>query len=208
MKDIYKGWPRKFIDGLDYLRGKDAVYQFHPVYVKRSTELFASLSSGILDLLYPNNDPSLFAQFTIHEVRAYQRRGDTHDPLIESLISVSRVVADDLRIAENIYGTECLFFCLAVAQRDESEAWLYFHKILRPAVMMRRIRDVSAVMGESGGAPKHRLYGEAMILAMDYQRRHPGASNSEAARYTRSELEVNHKRIPAERTIRDWLGKF
>lgn len=208
MKDIYKNWPQSFIDGLDFLRGKDATYLSHPIYATRSAELFKSLCAGVLEQLAPDNDPVLFTELTIHDLRTYQRGGGEGKPLLDSLLHVSRVVADDLRIAENIYDTECLFFCLAVAQRDEHEARHFFHKILRPIVMMRRIRDVMSVIGEKGGKPRHCLYGEGMLLAMDYQRRHPAAAKTAVAKYVRNELLVNHRRIPAERTIREWLNKF
>lgn len=208
MKEIYNNWPKSFVDGLDFLRGKDATYLTHPVYVERSAELFNSLYTGVLEYLAPDNSPELYAKFTIHDLRLYQRMGASGDPIIDSLVRVSRSVADALRIAENIHDTECLFFCLAVVHRDESEAWHYFHRVIRPIVMMRRIRDVMQIMGERGGKPRHRLFGEAMLIALAYQRRHPTATYSAVAKYVRGELLVKHHRVPAQDTIRRWLREF
>lgn len=71
MKDIYKAWPQSFIDGLDFLRGKDATYLSHSVYVKRSAELFRSLHAGVTDALGPDNR---FDAYTIHDLRGYPIR--------------------------------------------------------------------------------------------------------------------------------------
>lgn len=82
------------------------------------------------------------------------------------------------------------------------------HRLIRPAVMLYRIRDSAHFTGMRGGKPKHKLYREAMELAGEYMRRHPEATGPNVARDVRSKLLVNFERPPAEETIRKWLRNF
>lgn len=95
---------------------------------------------------------------------------------------------------------------MCVQQRD-SDARRFFHKLLRPAVAVYRLRDSSNIAGLRGGDTKPH-YVEASRLAHHYRQRHPDARDTEIANYVYSCFSVNNGNIPSKETIRRWLREF
>lgn len=207
MKDVYKNWRRSFVSGLDFIRTRDSVLLEHPVYVSRTSELFQTLSAGVMELAAtrPNLNFSEIIRDSLYDYHLDERAGD---PAMDFMIETAKQLCDSLRVSEVFYDIEALSFCLLVVQGRDKYAMKYLHRLIRPAVMLYRIRDSAHFTGMRGGKPKHKLYREAMELAGEYMRRHPEASGPNVARYVRSKLLVNFERPPAEETIRKWLRSF
>lgn len=207
MKDVYQNWSNSFIAGLDFIRSKDETILEHPVYLRRSAELSNTLSFGVINLAAAN--PKLnFMGITRDALYNYHQAGRTGDPELDFIIASAKCLCESLRVSENFYDIEALSFCLLVVQGQHDYAMKYLHRLIRPAVMLYRIRDSAHFTGLRGGKPRHKLYREGLMLAGAYMAAHPDATYSNVAKNVRSKLLVNHQHVPAERTIRDWLSKF
>jgi hypothetical protein len=206
MKDVYRTWPKSFVSGLEFIRTRDSVLLEHPVYVRRTTELFHTLSAEVATLA--TTADLNFSEITSDSLYDYYLEGRAGDPAMSFLIVTAKQLCDALRVSEIFYDIEALSFCLLVVQGRYEYAMRCLHRLIRPAVMLYRIQDSAHFTGMRGGKPTHKLYGEAMVLCGDYMHEHPDARGSDVARKVRSKLQVNYKRVPAERTIRDWLRKF
>ena len=193
MKDVYKSWSPTFVEGLKYIRQLDEKIIDHPIYNSRMTELFNVMSSEIRLKLKTQNERNDFGAIGLDDIHLYCRRGFRNRPVLDSVSEITSEVLDALKIAPNIYEKEGMAFVLFVAQGEDDDALEYFQKLIRPAVMLYRMREVMHVMGEKGGAPKHQLYREAMKLCRAYRQRHPDATKTAAAKYARSDLKVNNK---------------
>lgn len=207
MKGVYKNWSKSFIDGLEFIRARDSTLPEHPVYARRAAELFSTLSSGVAELIAATPGMN-FSAITCDSLYDYHRAALSGEPAHDFIIATAKRLCNSLRVSENFYDIEALSFCLLVVQGKNDFAMKYLHRLIRPAVMLYRIRDSAHFTGMRGGKPTHKLYGEAMVLCGDYMREHPDARNSDVARNVRRKLLVNHNRVPAERTIRKWLRKF
>lgn len=207
MKDVYKNWPKSFVAGLDFIRSKDDTVLEHPVYLRRTAELFNTLSAGIAALAAAG--PAFnFAGVTRDALYEYHRAGGAGERELDFIIAAAKRLCESLRVSENFYDIEALSFCLLVVQGQHDYAMKYLHRLIRPAVMLYRIRDSAHFTGLRGGKPRHKLYREGLMLAGAYMAAHPDATYSNVAKNVRSKLLVNHQHVPAERTIRDWLSKF
>lgn len=207
MIEVYMNWPKSFVAGLDFLRAKDDTILDHPVYKRRSAELFKTLSSEVIALA--SAEPSFnFSGLTCDSLEGYYDSGLSGGPEPDFIIATARQVCNSLRVSEHFYDAEAQKFCLLVVQGDDKRAIKYLHRLVRPAVMLYRIRNSAHFTGMQGGKPTHRLYDETMKLCDDYMHHHPGATHAEIARNVRRKLLVNYKRVPAEDTIRRWLRNF
>lgn len=207
MKNVYKSWPKSFTAGLDFIKVKDEALLKHPVYIRRTGELFNTLSSGIIELL-SSMSAQTFTCITHDALYEYHRAGRSGDPELDFIVATAKRICESLRVSENFYDIEALSFCLLVVQGRHDYALKYLHRLIRPAVMLYRIRDSAHFTGLRGGKPRHMLYREALTLAGVFMAAHPDATYSNVAKNVRSKLLVNNQRVPAERTIRKWLGKF
>lgn len=207
MRDVYKNWSRSFVAGLDFIRSKDETILEHPVYLRRTAELFNTLSSGVINIAAANPELN-FTGIPRDELYDYHRAGHSGNPELDFIIATAKRLCESLRVSENFYDIEALSFCLLVVQGQHDYAMKYLHRLVRPAVMLYRIRDSAHFTGLRGGKPRHKLYREALTLAGVFMAAHPDATYSNVAKNVRGKLLVNHQHVPAERTIRKWLGKF
>lgn len=207
MKDAYKTWTKSFVAGLDFIRAKDDVIRTHPVYSRRVTELFKTLSVEILCLAA--EEPKFnFSRITHDSLEDYYDSELSGVPELNFIVETAKRLCASLRVSESFYDIEAQAFCLFVVLRNEPRAIKYLHRLIRPAVMLYRIRDSAHFTGMRGGKPKHKLYKEAMDLAGEYLQRHPEATGPNVARDVRNKLLVNFDSPPAEETIRKWLRNF
>lgn len=207
MKDVYKTWPKSFVAGLDFIKAKDDSVLEHPVYCRRTAELFKTLSSGIMDMAAAS--PALnFSAITGDGLYDYYRSARYGNPEQDFIISTAKRLCSSLRVSERFYDIEALSFCLLVVQGKNDHALKYLHRLIRPAVMLYRIRDSAHFTGMRGGKPTHKLHELTMQLCGEFMAEHPDARHTEIAIGVRRKLLVNYDRVPAARTIRDWLSKF
>lgn len=207
MIEVYMNWPKSFVAGLDFLRAKDDTILGHPVYKRRSAELFKTLSSEVIALA--SAEPSFnFSGLTCDSLEGYYDSGLSGVPESDFIIATARQVCNSLRVSEHFYDAEAQKFCLLVVQGDDKRAIKYLHRLVRPAVMLYRIRNSAHFTGMQGGKPTHKLYDLTMRLCDEFMTEHPDARRTEIAIGVRRKLLVNHNRVPAERTIRKWLRKF
>ena len=207
MKDVYRTWPKSFSAGLDFVRAKDDNLLTHPIYTRRSAELFKMLSAEILDLL-ATEPPFSFSGITRDSLESYYESGLSGIPELDFIIATSKKLCSALRVSEPFYDNEAQAFCLYVVQGNEMRAMKCLHRLIRPAVMLFRIRDSAHFTGMRGGKPTHRLYDVTMMLCREFMQEHPDAGPSEIARGVRRKLEVNYSHLPAVDSIRRWLRNF
>lgn len=208
MKHVFDGWKPEFVTGLEIIRLRDESTPQHPLYITRSAEVYKLLAEEIrtrLSCVLPDLD---IGGVTLGELYDYHSRGKTGDPAMDVFSSLTDELCDALRIARNVYNIECLFFTWFLSQDREDDAFFYFEKLLRPAVMLWRIREVSHIIGRRGGRSKHRLHAPAMKIALRHMKANPGESHVKVARYTRNVLAMSHRGVPAVETIRKWLSRF
>ena len=115
MKDAYKQWSRSFIAGLEFLRTKDDAVLDQPVYLRRTVELFTTLSSEVMNLAAA--DPDLnFMGITRDVLYDYHRTDSPGGPELDFIIATAKRLCESLRVSENFYDIEALSFCLLVVQ--------------------------------------------------------------------------------------------
>lgn len=208
MCSIHKDWPKGFISGLEFLRDLDSKSLEQPLYVIRFEELYNRVSSKVI-VAWRARFGDLDANgITLDHLYNYYSQGGTGVRELDFFIRLIRHVSRDTLIAEKIYDTEILFFCLMCVQQRNSDARRFFHKLLRPAVAVYRLRDSSNIAGLRGGRHKKPHYIEASILAHHYRLRHPDARDTEIANYIFSCFSVNDEENPSKETIRRWLRGF
>lgn len=208
MCSIHKDWPKGFISGLEFLRDLDSKSLEQPLYVIRFEELYNRVSSKVIVAWRTRFGDLDASGITLDHLYNYYSQGGTGVKELDFFIRLIRHVCQDTLIAEKIYDTEVLFFCLMCVQQRNSDARRFFHKLLRPVVAVYRLRDSVNIVGLRGGRHKKPQYVEASILAHLYRQRHPDARDTEIANYIFSCFYVNGEGYPSKETIRKWLKEF
>lgn len=208
MNPLHTGWPSSFTNGLKYLVKLDRQSLDHPIYTIRSDELYRSVSAEVRAAFRAALGDTDISAVTLDDLYYHYTRRRRGVPELNFFCSLVEEVCADLIIAENIYDTECLFFCLLCVQDRDEDARRFFHKLLRPAVAIYRLTDAYNVIGLRGGRHRSAYYVDASVLAHQYRRRHPDARDTETAAYIYSCFSVNESSIPSKETIRRWLREF